>query len=50
MDVDIMLQRRIGKTRGVKFYDCTIGIWGGENFMSDVLEGGQYFNLVGANS
>ena len=29
----------MGKTRGVNFYDCTVGIWGGENFMSDMLEG-----------
>ncbi|KAL4601239.1 hypothetical protein ACB092_11G258500 [Castanea dentata] len=26
-------QRRMGKTRGVNFYHCTVGIWGGENFM-----------------
>ena len=40
MDAAIMLQRRMGKTRAINFYDCTVGIWGGENFMSDVLEGG----------
>ena len=38
------------RQKGVNFYDCTIGIWGGKNFMSDVLEGGQSFNLVEANS
>ena len=37
------------ETKGVNFYDCTVGIWGGKNFMSDVLEGEEYFNLVGAN-
>ena len=37
----------MGKTRAVNFYDYIVGIWGGENFMSDVLEGGQSFNLVG---
>ena len=31
----------MGKTRAVNFYDYIVGIWGGENFMSDVLEGGQ---------
>ena len=40
----------MGKTRAVNFYDYIVGIWGGENFMSDVLEGGQSFNLVGASS
>ena len=51
MDAAIMLQRRMRKTRAVNFYDCTVGIWGGENFMSDVLEeGGQSFNLVRASS
>ena len=50
MDVAIMLQRRREKTKGVNFYDCRVGIWGGKNFMSDVLEGGQSFNLVEANS
>ena len=27
------------RQKGVNFYDCTVGIWGGKNFMSDVLEG-----------
>ena len=27
------------RQKGVNFYDCTIGIWGEKNFMSDVLEG-----------
>ena len=40
------------KTKGVNFYDCTVGIWGGKNLMSDVFEGGggQSFNIVGPNS
>ena len=52
MDMAIMLQRRMGKTRGVNFYDYTVRIWGGENFINDALGGGggQSFNLVGASS
>ena len=34
------------KTKEVNFYDCTVGIWGGKNFMSDVLEGGGGGNLL----
>ena len=30
----------MGKTRGVNFYDYTVRIWGGENFISDALGGG----------
>ena len=36
------------RQKGVNFYDCTVGIWGGKNFMSDVLEGwGGGGNLLG---
>ena len=32
-----------GKVKMSKFCDCTVGILGGKNFMSDVLEGGPIF-------
>jgi len=35
------------KTKGVDFYDCTIEIWGGKNFKSDVFEGGNILILWG---
>ena len=35
------------KTKGINFYDCTVGIWGEKNFMSDVLEGGPILQSCG---
>ena len=43
MNVAFMLQRRIEKKKGVNFYDCTAGIWGGKNFMRDMMKGGAMF-------